>query len=510
MSKGASRGIALIGGGLGGSLLAVYLGRAGFSVDLYERRADPASGNMVGGRSINLAISVRGIHALEELGLAEEIMKLAIPMRGRMIHAVDGSLHFQPYDKDPSRHINSISRAGLNGALIEAARKSPNVRIHFNCKCVDVDPDAPAAEIVNTTTNERIRAEGEVVIGVDGAYSAVRRAMQRLDRFSYSQEYLSHGYKELCIPPDGRGRHRLEPNALHIWPRKSFMMIALPNPDGSFTCTLFLQWVGATSREGIAGCFEDLRTRDDVRRFFDHNFPDAVPLMPTLLEDFERNPTGSMATVRCDPWSHGGKVALVGDAAHAVVPFYGQGMNASFEDCTVLNERVRECSVAASAAPAGVGETSRFGPRVDWRRAFAEYEKRRKENADALADLAIGNFIEMRDLTGSRAFRAKKALERALHRVVPCWFTPLYTMVSFTRIPYAEAVRRARRQYAVISILAIAIGLAVLTALIRGVLGGRWVEAVSLGVVLVTALATAVRSRVGRIRKQARDAGARG
>ncbi len=420
MAQPPSTSVVLIGGGLGGALLATYLGRAGYQVDLYERRPDPSAGNFVGGRSINLAISTRGIHALQQVGLADEVMQSAIPMRGRVIHTPDGHLHFQPYDKDPARCINSIGRAALNSVTITAARKFPNVRVHFNHRCTDCDLDRPAAHLINTETNQTVEAAGQLLIGVDGAFSAVRRSMQRLDRFNYRQDYLEHGYKELTIPPDAAGASAMERNALHIWPRKSFMMIALPNPDGSFTCTLFLQFDGPTS-------FANLRTDDEVRRFFDQQFPDAVSLMPTLLEDFRTNPTGSMVTVRCNPWQLGGKVALVGDAAHAVVPFYGQGANASFEDCFILDECLTQ-----------------FAP--DYSRALEAYESRRKPNADALADLALTNFVEMRDKIGTPAFRRHKKIERTLHTWLPNWYTPLYTLVSFTRTPYAEAVQRARHQ----------------------------------------------------------------
>lgn len=410
----------LIGSGLAGALLAVYLGRAGHRVRLYERRSDPTAGQFVGGRSINLAISARGLAALEQVGLADAVLAEAIPMRGRMIHGPAGDLHFQPYDKDPAKCINSIGRGRLNTLTLDAAKKHANVEVHFNHKCVDAELDGPTAIVLDTETNQTIRAEGAILIGVDGAFSAVRRAMQRLDRFDYSQSYLRHGYKELTIPPGPDGRHRMERNALHIWPRRRFMMIALPNPDGSFTCTLFYPFEGPDS-------FAALRTDDDVRRFFDAQFPDAAPLMPTLVEDFKANPTGSMLTIRCRPWHVAGKVALLGDAAHAVVPFYGQGANAAFEDCIILNDCME-----------------RHAP--DWRRVFDAYESERKPHADAIADLALENFIEMRDRTASRAFRAKKMTERALHRLLPGWYVPLYSMVSFSRIPYAEARSRARRQ----------------------------------------------------------------
>jgi len=424
----------LIGSGLAGGLLAAYLGRRGYDVDLYERRADPREGNIVGGRSINLAISTRGIHALEQIGIAHEVLQHAIPMRGRMIHDKSGALHFTPYDVDPKNCINSIGRAALNTTVIEAAQRYSNVRVHFNHKCTDVDLDSATVQLLKTNgssvvagvspanpQNEIIQAHGDAVIGVDGAFSAVRKSMQQnIANFQYEESYLAHGYKELTIPPGPDGSWQMEKNALHIWPRKSFMMIALPNPDGSFTSTLFWQFEGLRS-------FATTQSDDDVRRFFDEEFPDAVPLMPTLLEDFRQNPTGSLVTIRCAPWYYRDKVCLLGDAAHAVVPFYGQGMNAAFEDCLVLDECLEE-----------------FPDNRE--RAFAEYFSRRKENADALADLAIGNFIEMRDKTASKTFRAKKKLDHLLEAALPRIYLPLYTMVTFTRIPYAEAARRARIQ----------------------------------------------------------------
>ncbi|TMP92499.1 MAG: FAD-dependent monooxygenase [Verrucomicrobia bacterium] len=445
----------LIGSGLAGGLLGAYLGRRGYEVDLYERRADPREGNIVGGRSINLAVSTRGIHALEQLDIADEVLRHAIPMRGRMIHDKSGGLHFAPYDVDPNKYINSIGRAALNTTVIQAAQRYPNVRVHFNHRCTDVDLteavaylETPSVEAAVSAANPEpqiITARGEAVIGVDGAFSAVRQSMQKkIEKFEYDETYLAHGYKELTIPPGPDGSWQMEKEALHIWPRKSFMMIALPNPDGSFTCTLFWEFKGPRS-------FESTKTDDDVRRFFDEEFPDAVPLMPTLLEDFRENPTGSLVTIRCAPWSYKDKVALVGDAAHAVVPFYGQGMNAAFEDCVVLDECLGKFS-------------------DNRERAFAEYFARRKENADALADLAVENFIEMRDKTASKTFRAKKKLDHLLEALLPGIYLPLYTMVTFTGIPYAKAARRARRQdrivYAALLLLAMSILMA-LTLLFR-------------------------------------------
>jgi len=423
----------LVGSGLAGGLLAAYLGRRGYEIDLYERRADPREGNIVGGRSINLAISTRGIHALEQIGLADEALQSAIPMRGRMIHDKSGALHFTPYDVDPKKCINSIGRASLNTTVIEAAQRYPNVRVHFNHKCTDVDLNSATARLVSETAARapqlrgddapvaEMTAQGDTVIGVDGAFSAVRQSMQmHIDSFEYDESYLAHGYKELTLPPGPDGSWRMEKNALHIWPRKSFMMIALPNPDGSFTCTLFWEFEGPRS-------FATTKTDEDVSRFFEEEFPDAVPLMPTLLEDFKNNPTGSLVTIRCGPWYYRDKVCLLGDAAHAVVPFYGQGMNAAFEDCVVLDECLEKFS-------------------DNRERAFTEYFSRRKKNTDALADLAIGNFIEMRDKTASKTFRAKKKVDHALEAALPGVYLPLYTMVTFTRMPYAMAAKRARLQ----------------------------------------------------------------
>ena len=430
----------LIGSGLAGGLLAAFLGRHGYEIELFERRSDPREGNLVGGRSINLALSTRGIHALEQLGLADKVLQNAIPMRGRMIHDRSGGLHFSPYDRDPNKCINSIGRDVLNTVVIEAAQRYPNVRVQFDHRCTEVDLDAPAAPRCRPRLTSIIETRSDAVIGVDGAFSAVRGSMQRLNRFEYSQSYLAHGYKELTIPPANDGSWQMEKHALHIWPRRSFMMIALPNPDGSFTCTLFWEFDGPRS-------FATTKTDGEVRRFFDEEFPDAVPLMPALLEDFQTNPTGSLVTIRCAPWCYEDKVALLGDASHAVVPFYGQGMNAAFEDCVVFDECLTEFP-------------------NERKRAFAEYFVRRKKNADALADLAVHNFIEMRDKTASRTFRAKKKLDHLLEGWLPGIYLPLYSMVSFTRIPYAEAARRARRQDRIVYGALIAIVVAIVLLLL--------------------------------------------
>jgi kynurenine 3-monooxygenase len=426
--------VTVVGAGLAGTLLACSLARAGHRVDLYEKRPDPRRHDQEQGRSINLALSVRGIHALREIGLAEEVVKSAILMRGRMIHAPTGERTFQPYGKDDSQALHSVSRAGLNLLLVEAAARHPSIRLFFEHKCTGLDLAAGTLEFLENTTRSTVEVPAEFIVGADGAYSAVRGQLQKQERFNYRQDYLSHGYKELTIPPGPGGTFRLDKHALHIWPRGSFMMIALPNQDGSFTCTLFWPFEGPNS-------FAALRTEDAILAYFRQQFPDVVPLIPTLAHDFLHNPTGPLVTIRCQPWHWGDRVLLLGDACHAVVPFLGQGMNAAFEDCTVLTECL-----------------SRHAGRLA---AFAAYEATRKEHLDTLADLCIDNFIEMRDRVGSRWFVLRKKLEILLHRLFPRWYVPLYVMIEFTRIPYADALRRARRQdrvvRAILAVLAAAI-----------------------------------------------------
>jgi kynurenine 3-monooxygenase len=427
MPAGETPQFTIVGAGLAGALMACYLGKAGQRVDLYEKRPDPRGHGPDRGRSINLAISVRGIHALREIGLAEEVLRQAIPMRGRMMHAPSGQLTFQPYGKDDSESINSVSRAGLNLALLNAAARYSSVRLFFQQKCTGMDLLSGAVELANEATHQATEVPTEVVIGADGAYSAIRGQMQKQERFNYQQDYLTHGYKELTIPPGPGETFQMEKNALHIWPRHSFMMIALPNLDGSFTCTLFLPYEGPHS-------FAALQTEAAIEQFYREQFPDAVPLLPSLVADFQKNPTGPLLTVRCSPWHIDGRVVLIGDACHAVVPFLGQGMNAAFEDCSVLNLCL------------GLYAPDRR------KEAFEDYERRRKQHTDTLADLCVANFIEMRDLVSSRFFLLKKKLTIFLHKLFPRWYLPLYTLVTFTRTPYADAVRRARRQNWVVGI----------------------------------------------------------
>ncbi len=439
---GADRGtVVLIGAGLGGSLMAVLLGRAGYRVRGFEMRDDPRAGSAAPGRSINLALSARALHALDVVGLQNDVLAIGTPMRGRIIHAIDGSTAFQPYGTRVDHANYSVSRAELNIILLNAAAAHSNVEFHFGMKCAGIDVATGVATFADTRNGDSLEAAGDVILGADGAYSVVRQRLQRQDRFDYQQSYLSHGYKELTIPPRRGGGFALDPNALHIWPRGGYMMIALPNLDGSFTCTLFWPFEGANS-------FAALRGEAEVGRFFQDNFPDAAAIMPDLVPEYAANPVGSLVTVRCRPWSSGGRVALLGDACHAVVPFHGQGANAAFEDCVVLDECIR------ADAP-------------DWARIFARFETRRRENTDALADLSIANFREMRDHAGSRLFRFRKGVEKALHRVFGGRFVPLYMMISFTRIPYAEALRAARRQDRVLGGVAITALLLLVFLLLR-------------------------------------------
>lgn len=406
-----SEKVTLVGGGLAGSLMSIYLAKRGYEVYIYERRADMRSGNYVGGRSINLALSTRGLRGLAKVGLDAEVLDISIPMTGRMMHSVDGALKYQPYGKD-GQAIYSVSRGQLNIKLLQLADQYPNIRMFFNHKCTGVNLETCESTYVNEA-GETITDKADVVLGTDGAFSALRDAMQRTPRFNFSQTYENYGYKELEIVPNEGGDFQLDKNCLHIWPRKSFMMIALPNPGGNFTCTLFMPFEG---KPGI----DDLKTREDITAFFDTYFPDAVPMMPGLVDDYLNNPTGMLTTMRCYPWVNG-KNALMGDSAHAVVPFYGQGMNCSFEDCVVLDECIEELG-------------------GDWTNVLDAYQKLRKPNADAIANLALQNFVEMRDLVGSDAFLHKKKVEHMLSEKHPDLFVSQYERVTFSTRDYAEAL----------------------------------------------------------------------
>jgi kynurenine 3-monooxygenase len=410
------KNIAIVGAGLVGSLLAIYLRKRGYGVTVYERRPDMRLSSLYAGRSINLALSNRGIKALEEVGLAEELRKAAIPMHGRVMHDVEGKLSFLPYGKQ-GQFINSISRSALNIVLMNEAEKQ-GVQFLFEHHCTRVDLEQTTLELKHTGTLSQ--KQFDLIIGSDGAYSVVRMAMQMTDRFDFMQDYIDHGYKELHIPPEANGGFQLEKNALHIWPRESFMLIALPNPDGSFTCTLFFPFKGKPS-------FKALKDKTDVGDFFYHTFPDAHKLMSSLLDDFEENPTSSLVTMKCYPWVRNNTL-LIGDAAHAVVPFYGQGMNAGFEDCRVLNEMLDKYQ-------------------DDWDKVLVKFQELRKPDTDAIAQLALDNFIEMRDLVGDPEFLLRKKIEAKIHELFPERWIPLYSMVTFNeQIRYSEAYNIGQKQ----------------------------------------------------------------
>ena len=423
MTAAKDQSVVIVGAGLVGSLLACYLGRRGYRVDVYERRPDPRSATAERGRSINLALSERGLDALRRIDLVDTVMAPALPMHGRMIHAVDGQTTFQAYSARGDRAINSIGRAALNETLLDAAEATTGVTVCFDSRLAgyDLASNTLTFELGGTT----FEVTPDVVLAADGFGSVVRQSLQSLGRVAVVTDMLDFGYKELTIPARD-GDFALDPDALHIWPRGASMMIALPNPDGSFTCTLF--W----PKSGDDG-FDELETEAEILAHFSTVYPDAVPLMPTLVEDYQYNPVGLLATVHTDPWQVEGKVGLVGDSAHAILPFFGQGANCGFEDVVELDRCLAEVD-------------------DDWTLALPMYQERRRANAEAIAQLAKDNFVEMRDKVGSRAFRAATRLEHQLERMLPGRYLSRYEMVSFTTIPYADVVVRARRQHRVVAV----------------------------------------------------------
>ncbi|MBI2677859.1 MAG: FAD-dependent monooxygenase [Candidatus Koribacter versatilis] len=429
----AKADITLVGSGLAGPLLAIELKKRGHGVKLYERRPDMRKVKISAGRSINLALSTRGIHALRAAGVWGEMQPIIIPMRGRMMHSTAGELTFMPYGKDETEVIHSISRAELNIALMNAA-ETRGVSIEFNQRCTGYDARTGEVRLRDEESGDERVVEPGVTIGTDGAVSAIRLAMQvTLPRFNLSQQYLDYGYKELTIPAGADSRHQLEKNALHIWPRGNLMLIALPNIDGTFGCILFLPFEGK-------GSFAELDSDAKVRAFFEAQFPDALRLMPGLLENYNANPVGAMVTIRCSPWHMEGRALLLGDAAHAIVPFFGQGLNAAFEDITVLLEMLDRRGRDARATAGGDAGATR------WRQLFEEFEVARKQNTDAIADLALENFVEMRDKVADPRFLFRKKVELALEARYPGHFVPKYAMVTFHRLPYAVALSRGRVQ----------------------------------------------------------------
>jgi kynurenine 3-monooxygenase len=419
---------AVVGAGLIGGLWALMLAQRGFKVTLYDRRPDPRKAGVDGGRSINLALSDRGWRAMEKAGVADEVRKIALPVKGRMMHDLNGNRTFQQYGND-SQFIYSVSRSGLNMLLVEEAEKHPSVEVLFDHPCSGYSLNTTGVDLhfkgMDSINHDR-------VFGTDGVYSAVRGAMMKNDRFDYTQKYLPHGYKEILMLPTDDGDYRIENNGLHIWPRGEFMFMALPNPGGSFTCTLFAPFEGPES-------FENIKTDEDVTAFYKKYFPDALDMLPNLIEDWNLNPVSSMCTVKCYPWNDRSRVALLGDSAHAIVPFYGQGMNCGFEDCTILSELL-------DSLPANPSDEQ-------WEQMLSKYSALRKPAADAILDLALHNYIVMRDKSGDSLYQLQKKIESRIAKAHPDKWKPLYSLVTFTHTPYNEAWDRGELQQAVMNVV---------------------------------------------------------
>jgi len=416
MSK-RKENILIIGAGLVGSLLSVLLAKKGYEVTVLEKRPDIRTDFYAGGRSINLALSNRGWKALEMIDMDREVRDISIPMSGRMIHDENSVLSYQPYGRR-DQCIYSVSRGELNRILIECAGKY-GVNLHFNMHCGNIDFERSLVEVVDNSTGKEVVYTASIIAGADGSFSVVRDQMMKSGRHNYQQSYLEHGYKELTIPPDTKGAYALENNVLHIWPRGKFMFIALPNLDKSFTCTLFLPFEGQNS-------FDSLNDEKKVKAFFKETFADAYKVMPTLTRDFFYNPTSSLVTINFFPWVNR-NTFLIGDACHAIVPFYGQGMNAGFEDCTILNKILME------------------NP-GNWLETLQRFQYSRKPDTDAIADLAIQNFVEMRDKVADSKFLLRKKIESELYELFPDNWVPLYSQVTFSNAGYAQALRKGRLQ----------------------------------------------------------------
>ena len=404
--------ITIVGGGLVGSLLAVFMAKRGHTVHVFERRPDPRKTDVYAGRSINLVVSHRGWTALRAAGVEEAVQRIVVPVYARMTHDRDGKLTRLPYSID-ERAIHSVSRGELNKVLLTEAEKLPNVTLHFDHRCTGVDLDTATCSFHDEVEGDNIAVRADVVLGADGAPSAVRQEMMK-GRFNFSQSFIEHDYKEIAFPPNADGTPQMDPNCLHIWPRRQFMMMGLANTDGGFTGTLFMPHEGEYS-------FDTIQDEQDLMRFFEAHFKDAIPMLPDLAEQYFRNPQSNLAIIRCAPWTHKDKVALVGDSAHAIVPFYGEGMNSGYEDCKVLNDLLNEH-----------GDD-------DWGTVLDAYGKARKPNGDAIADLSLRNFVEMRDLVADPRFILRKKIEGRLQQRHPDKWLPLYSQVKFSDIPYVDA-----------------------------------------------------------------------
>jgi len=418
----------VVGAGLVGSLWSTLLAQRGHEVTLVDRRPDMRAEGFRGGRSINLAMSTRGWKALRMAGLEEEVRKHALPMRGRLMHDRAGNLTTQPYGKKDEA-IYSVSRGGLNLLLLNAAEATGKVNLVFDHKCNGFDKRSLEVSFTNAE-GEKVKTKAPAVFGADGAYSAIRSTMLRTPRFNYEQSYLDYGYKELHIPAKADGTHRIDPEALHIWPRGKFMMIALPNPDGSFTCTLFMPYGGENG-------FDSLLEVADAQAFFEQEFNDSLEHLLEFVEDWTSNPVSPLVTIRCSPWDYKQNILLMGDASHAIVPFYGQGMNSGFEDCSLLAEALNA-----------------QGANVNWERLISGFSESRPKDANAIADLALKNFVEMRDRVADPMFLRQKQLAALMHQTYGDDFLPVYSQVSFSNTPYSEAWANGEVQEALLSRLA--------------------------------------------------------
>jgi len=415
--------ILIVGAGLCGSLLALRMAQRGYQVEVYESRSDLRNSVISAGRSINLSLSDRGLKALRMAGLEKKARALCIPMKGRLMHDAASNTFESNYSGRQGECINSISRGNLNGLLLTEAEKYPNVNIHFNTKCLEIDIESKIARFQSFDSKEQFTVQADVIFGTDGAGSSLRKSYEKqFPAFKVSQEFLTHGYKELEIPADKNGGHLISKEHLHIWPRGDYMLIALPNMDGSFTVTLFLSY-----SEGSYN-FDNLITKEKIIEFFEKDFPDTLALIPDVLKEFENNPTGKLGTVKCYPWAYKGNTLLLGDSSHAIVPFYGQGMNASFEDVFVFDSVLNQFE-------------------GDWATVFSEFQKQRKIDADAIADLAIDNYYEMRDHVANPLFKEKRIVEMGLEKFFPTEYFSKYSLVTFNEhIGYHEAMTKGRAQ----------------------------------------------------------------